>query len=228
MEAVLQRAQRFDHSTWGPPRLASSDRVTTSKRPPGDRERLHRVLAAQPGIRRHLCLLMHTLGYTSPRCTSRQCGGTPHACRCTFLCLSWMLCWLAPIPLSSVPLITDCLANAAAAARLQAPLCLLHSCGQSSALLSLCGPVRSTNMRCCNVISARFINNRGQHARATPCWGGRTAGRAARDARCAPPCSSSTGPPSALRADAASEPLPAPLPQVLSSTQTAWMMPACK
>ena len=67
-ELMLRKAQRCDSSTWDRARLVSNDHVTGAKRPPGDKERLQRALAARPDIRRHLCLLTHAMGYTSQHC----------------------------------------------------------------------------------------------------------------------------------------------------------------
>ncbi|PSC68974.1 cation symporter [Micractinium conductrix] len=67
-ELMLRKAQRCDSSTWDRARLVSNDHVTGAKRPPGNKERLQRALAARPDIRRHLCLLTHAMGYTSQHC----------------------------------------------------------------------------------------------------------------------------------------------------------------
>lgn len=66
--AILEAAQECDPTTWSDSQLSSNNHVTAAKHPPGSRERLQAVLAAQPEIAAHLCAVTAALGYEDARC----------------------------------------------------------------------------------------------------------------------------------------------------------------
>jgi hypothetical protein len=66
---ILGAAQQCDPTTWSAAQLTTNNHVTAAKHSAADRQRLQGVLAAQPEIRRHLCVLAAALGYADdPRC----------------------------------------------------------------------------------------------------------------------------------------------------------------
>lgn len=68
VEAILEEARQCAPSAWDSKQLEASNHVTSAKHSKEEKQRLLRVLAAQPNIRRHLCDLTHALGYTSEFC----------------------------------------------------------------------------------------------------------------------------------------------------------------
>ncbi|PSC71515.1 Sulfotransferase domain [Micractinium conductrix] len=66
LERVMKGVQECDPGSWDQEKVAVSAHVTSSKHPPEAKDRLLRVLATQPDIRRHLCELTPAVGYPNP------------------------------------------------------------------------------------------------------------------------------------------------------------------
>ena len=62
----MKGVQECDPGSWDQEKVAVSAHVTSSKHPPEAKDRLLRVLATQPDIRRHLCELTPAVGYPNP------------------------------------------------------------------------------------------------------------------------------------------------------------------
>ena len=66
---ILAAAQQCDPTTWSAAQITTNNHVTAAKHSSADRQRLQGVLAVQPEIWRHLCVLTEALGYgDDPRC----------------------------------------------------------------------------------------------------------------------------------------------------------------
>ncbi|KAI7844112.1 hypothetical protein COHA_002251 [Chlorella ohadii] len=73
---IRAAAQQCDPTTWSSVQITTNNHVTAAKHSAADRQRLQGVLAGQPDIRRHLCMLAEALGYVDdPRCQQQAAAG---------------------------------------------------------------------------------------------------------------------------------------------------------
>jgi len=73
---IRAAAQQCDPTSWSSVQITTNNHVTAAKHSAADRQRLQGVLAGQPDIRRHLCMLAEALGYVDdPRCQQQAAAG---------------------------------------------------------------------------------------------------------------------------------------------------------